>query len=530
VVKRALVIVFTAFALCLLALVAGGLFWSGASLVGDTRALARVQVQPLGGKVVSAEAFDAEGRRIPLQLYGGALVPGRLMRAGERITIDVVVRRPGWLAWATGRQRRIRLGVETPVAQVTDRWPSVSPGAPLRIHFAQPVASVRYRLSRRPLNVVAANGQQSIDLHLGARQQTGSVLVAAAARTWELPGTPVAVTWFPRANTPVVVTQPTTRSTLSPAQPIRLTFSEPVADLFGSARPVLTPSLRGRWTEPDSHSFLFVPTGLGAGLGSTVRVRLPRSVAQVTASGAGTAARALAWTVPPGSPLRLQQLLAEQGYLPVDWIPASAGVAHTLRAELTAAVEPPAGRFAWRYPSTPTELKHLWSLGEANQITRGAVMMFEQEHGLTADAIAGPQVWRALLADSVSGKHHNGGYSYVFVHRDVPQRLSLWHDGQVVLTSPGNTGVPAAPTQLGTWPVFEHLPVGTMSGTNPDGSHYHDPGIRWISYFHGGDALHSFPRATFGTPQSLGCVELPLAAAAKAWPYTPIGTLVTIEN
>jgi hypothetical protein len=69
-----------------------------------------------------------------------------------------------------------------------------------------------------------------------------------------------------------------------------------------------------------------------------------------------------------------------------------------------------------------------------------------------------------------------------------------------------------------------------MSGTNPDGSHYYDPGIKWISYFHGGEALHSFTRASYGTPQSLGCVELPMDAAAKVWPYTPIGTLVTIES
>ena len=90
--------------------------------------------------------------------------------------------------------------------------------------------------------------------------------------------------------------------------------------------------------------------------------------------------------------------------------------------------------------------------------------------------------------------------------------------------------MPAAPTALGTFPVFEHIPVGRMSGTNPDGSHYDDPGIRWISYFHRGEALHAFNRNSFGTPQSLGCVELPLASAAKVWPYTPIGTLVTIED
>ncbi len=157
-------------------------------------------------------------------------------------------------------------------------------------------------------------------------------------------------------------------------------------------------------------------------------------------------------------------------------------------------------------------------------------MRFEDAHGLATDGIAGPRVWRALLRDDLAGRRSNGGYSYVFVHETVPQSLSLWRNGHVLLTSPGNTGIAQAPTAPGTWPVFEHIPVGTMSGTNPDGTHYNDPGVRWISYFHGGDALHAFPRSSYGTPQSLGCVELPESAAARVWPYTPIGTLVTIES
>jgi lipoprotein-anchoring transpeptidase ErfK/SrfK len=157
-------------------------------------------------------------------------------------------------------------------------------------------------------------------------------------------------------------------------------------------------------------------------------------------------------------------------------------------------------------------------------------MMFEDTHGLDVDALPGARVWHALLTDAIAGRRPESGYSYVYVHSGIPQSLTLWHNGQTVLTSPGNTGVPAAPTQLGTFPVFEHIPVGTMSGTNPGGSHYHDPGIRYISYFNGGDAIHAFNRASFGTPQSLGCVELPLASAAKVWPYTPIGTLVTVER
>ena len=68
-----------------------------------------------------------------------------------------------------------------------------------------------------------------------------------------------------------------------------------------------------------------------------------------------------------------------------------------------------------------------------------------------------------------------------------------------------------------------------MSGTNPDGSHYSDPNIPDVSYFNGGDALHGFTRAQFGFPQSLGCVEMPLEEAEAVYPYTPIGTPVTVN-
>ena len=94
--------------------------------------------------------------------------------------------------------------------------------------------------------------------------------------------------------------------------------------------------------------------------------------------------------------------------------------------------------------------------------------LFQDTHGLSVDAIPGAMVWHALLTDTIAGKRHDVGYSYVYVHSSVPTSLTLWHDGQTVLTSQGNTGVPAAPTQLGTFQVFEHIPVGTMSGTNPD--------------------------------------------------------------
>ena len=156
-------------------------------------------------------------------------------------------------------------------------------------------------------------------------------------------------------------------------------------------------------------------------------------------------------------------------------------------------------------------------------------MSFEDEHGMEADGVAGPEVWRRLMAGAIAGKRRaEGGYSYVYVSEGIPETVTLWHDGKQVLSGPANTGIPGAETELGTFPVFEHLEETTMSGENPDGSHYEDPGIMWVSYFNGGDALHAFDRASFGTPQSLGCVEMPLEEAAEVWPYTPIGTLVTV--
>jgi peptidoglycan hydrolase-like protein with peptidoglycan-binding domain len=362
----------------------------------------------------------------------------------------------------------------------------------------------------------------------GARS-AGAIEVAAATRSWERLPAPVRVSWFPARPYPQLLAEPKPGTPLPPDRQLTLTFSSPVGDVLGASRPRLSPATPGRWRQPDAHTLSFQPAGFGFGLGADVQVELPRAIH--LAGRTGTAlTRTVRWQVPDGSTLRLQQLLAQLGYLPLDWQPATNRGPASIRAQLAAALTPPSGQFGWRYRHTPGELRALWQTGQASQITRGAVMLFEHTHGLAVDGFAGRKVWRALIGDALAGTRRDGGYSYVYVHRNLPQSLNLWHNGKRILSSPGNTGVPAAPTTLGTFPVFEHIPVGTMSGTNPDGSRYHDPGIRYISYFHGGDAIHAFNRSSFGTPQSLGCVELPLPAAAKVWPYTPIGTLVTIEN
>ncbi len=505
------------------------LVFSGASLASGSTALAQVTVQPLGGTIENVQAFGPGGQSVPLAVNGGRLTPLKKLAPGEQVSVVVTIRRPGWLSWALGSTRTEHLTLTAPVAHLSEHWMTVPTGSPVHVKFDQPVSAVAYgspgRLTDHRLSVASSS------ISLGSQPETGAVQIAAAPRPWERLGAPTQVSWFPPSDAPVMVSLPAAGSRIGPATPIYLTFSKPVGEVLGSARPRIVPSTQGQWREANSHTLVFTPSGYGASLGSQLRVQLPHPVAMTAGSGSGLRDTSqVEWTVPPGSTLRLQQLLAETGYLPVDWHPSGASVAHTPSAQAQAAVDPPSGSFSWRYANTPRQLQALWSPGQWSVVMKGAVMKFENANEMTVDGEAGPGVWHALLAYVLAGKRFGEPYSYVYVHREIPETMTLWSAGHTVITSPANTGISGAETELGTFPVFEHIPEGTMSGTNPDGSHYEDPGIKWISYFNGGDALHNFDRASFGSPQSLGCVELPLAASAEIWPYTPIGTLVTVET
>jgi len=507
--------------------------WSGVTLSADPNALARLETQPFAGSLESARAQGSNGRPIPLSFQNGRLTPLVPVPAGEVISLDVTVRRPGIIAWLIGGTRTEHLTVRAPAAHLLSRWLEVPTGTPVRVSFDQPVTAVAY--GSRPGHLVRqtlAGPERTVTLL--AQGAIGTVEIAAAVRSWEQLSAPQSVSWFPptpASSAAVALVHPAPGTQLAPGESIRLTLSRTVAAAFGSSVPTLEPSVQGSWRQTSAHTLVFTPSGLGAPLFEGVHIVLPHPVTLASVAGLSAHAQTvISWTTPSASLLRLQQLLAQQGYLPVSWHPTGAGVPRTATAQLLAAVRPPRGTFSWRYANTPSQLQALWSVGTANIITRAAVMTFENEHGLAVDGIAGPMVWHALLTDQLAGRRRTAPYSYVYVRQQPPELLTLWSGGRTVLTSPGNTGIASRPTVPGTFAVFEHLLSGTMSGTNPDGSHYHDPGIRYISYFNGGDAIHAFPRASYGTPQSLGCVELPLAQAAQVWPYTPIGTLVTIEK
>jgi hypothetical protein len=514
-----------------LAVGAALLWWPQPRVEPDAEALARIVAPGYAGRVSGVVVRRPDGRTVPVAVRQGRLWPGKRLRAGEKLTVELTVRRPGWAGWLVGHTASARLVLRTPEARLRGRWLEIRPGEPVVATFGTRVRAVVLHEHGQERTLRFARPRRAVDLGVSTTgtQRAGHVTVSAVPRVWEQLPKPTRLSWFPARPRPQALVEPAAGVDLAPDRPITLTFSRPVRSIFGTRLPTIIPATPGQWQRLDAHTLSFEPRGLGYPLSGHVAIRLPERVGLAQATGGGST-RTLQWDVRHGTILRLEQLLAQAGYLPLSWSPAADPPTPTVHDELAATADPPAGRFQWRFENTPHELHALWKTGEWNQIVRGAVMMFEHEHHLDVDGFVGPKVWGALLADTLAGRKKTDGYSYVYVHRSVPQSLTLWHNGRTILSSPGNTGVPAAPTQLGTFPVFEHIPIGTMSGTNPDGTRYHDPGIRWISYFNHGDAIHAFNRASFGTPQSLGCVELPLAAAATVWPYTPIGTLVTVEN
>ena len=290
-----------------------------------------------------------------------------------------------------------------------------------------------------------------------------------------------------------------------------------------SPMPTLTPAVAGAWAILSPRLLQYETAGPLVP-GATETITVPGGSAGIVGSEGQHMAQTVtsAFTVAPGSVLRLEQLLAELGYLPLSFTPSAPMTSPADEGN----VQP--GSFAWRW-SLPT-LTSLWTEGTSNVITRGAVMNFENQNDLKTDGIAGPQVWAALLADLQSGKGDANSWNYVLVNKALPESATVYQNGAPVYSTPANTGVAAASTVDGTFPVYARYTVTTMTGTNPDGSHYSDPGIPWVSYFNGGDALHGFVRATYGTPQSDGCVEMPPDNAKVVFPYTPLGTLVTVEG
>ena len=305
--------------------------------------------------------------------------------------------------------------------------------------------------------------------------------------------------------------------TISATMPLlRLHFTSP---LVASQLPTLklSPALATRWQQIGPRDVQAVAVSPPASALSYA-ITLPTSLQCATTCHIASAR--VVQTAVNVNPTWEEQLLAQLNYLPVAFTPLVTSVSPSQQV---------AGLFTWRFAALPTSFSSQWSTGADNVILRGALMNFQNVHNLPTTGNIDTVTWNTLVNAANSHQVDPAGYNYVDVTEGSPEVMTLYLNGVNSFHALVNTGIAQAPTSLGTYPVYLRYTSQTMSGTNPDGSHYSDPGIPWVSYFNGGDALHGFIRSSYGFPQSLGCVEMPFASAGVVWPHTPIGTLVTVR-
>lgn len=309
---------------------------------------------------------------------------------------------------------------------------------------------------------------------------------------------------------------------------ITLTFSTKLA--ASSAAPRLSPTTAGSW-HVSGTQLRFVPTTPFVPL-SAVTVTVPSGRHGVRGHNGAQLAHPLTvhFQVANGSILRLQQLLSLLQYSPLAFAAAGPPIApDDTAAQITALYNPPKGTFAWRNAGWPRQLVSQWKPGVDTVVTRGLIMSFQADHGLIPNGAITASLWASLVQALAAHTVNTGGYNYALASKTPPESLTVYHNGAVVVHSPANTGISVTPTPDGTFPVYERLRNQVMRGTNPDGSKYADP-VQYVAYFFHSDAVHYMPRSGYGSPASLGCIELPLAQAAQAWPYLAYGTLVTVQG
>ncbi len=390
----------------------------------------------------------------------------------------------------------------------------------------------------------------------------------------------------------VVATSPAPGAAgVAPTTKVVLALSRPIAP--GVPPPRLTPAVAGAWSACGHDELCFTPSvPFPLGTTETVDVPLAaqrarsRSLARQDADrhGARSATAGLASTAAATSATKVtrrfelhfstatasvglaQVLLAQLRYLPLE-LPSGltpvvsshpsppgssqlpAGTASSAGAGSEAASSArgsapvsqratdadPALALTWRYDDLAPSVQALWQPGVDNTMTKGAIVQFERVHGLE-DGSYPPYattltaaLWQDLVTSAMAGATDPHPYTVAEVSEAQPERLTLWSDGADELTTLVNTGVPGGATPTGAFFVYLRYVSHTMHGYTVTGKPYVYPNVPDVNYFSGNFAIHGFPRAAYGFPQSQGCVEVPLAEAPLIYRDLDYGSLVVIS-
>ena len=175
------------------------------------------------------------------------------------------------------------------------------------------------------------------------------------------------------------------------------------------------------------------------------------------------------------------------------------------------------GKWVWQNPET------------ADFYPARSLPSTTQETLVVGDGIDGPVGdGGQYLSSTVKRPFITASDEKIVVQEKLPETLTLYKNGKVIFQSLCNTAMPGGYTPTGTFYIRSKYPSVDMKGINPDGVHYNDHHVPWVMGLIGNIAIHGYPRASYGWPQSNGCVELPISAAKQLYTMVSVGTPVEI--
>jgi hypothetical protein len=205
-----------------------------ASIERDDAGLARIGMPLGGGRIVSVSVIGGRARRpLPVRIADGSLiVASRPVPANEHVRIRVVIRRPGWISWLGDQHQTLTLSYVTPTASATTHYLTVAKGGRLRLRFKTPVEA--YEIGTDPAKLTRhVLRSPATSVPLPQTGPAGSLYVSAQIHRWERSAT-AQITYFPAGGSVSAVADPAPGTPITPATPIRISFSKPVAKVLGT--------------------------------------------------------------------------------------------------------------------------------------------------------------------------------------------------------------------------------------------------------------------------------------------------------
>ncbi|HUN77602.1 MAG TPA: L,D-transpeptidase family protein [Solirubrobacteraceae bacterium] len=356
----------------------------------------------------------------------------------------------------------------------------------------------------------------------GAAGMTSATATATAPPVAASPSSP-APPAKPQPESPTrIVTLPRTDVSNGAAQ-LRVTLSAPPAR--ESPRPTFFPAVAGRWSTSGDGE-VFTPSSTLSPC-STYKFTV---WADTIATGHTRVGSKHVLTLHVACPplAGAQEILARLGYLGARLRPRYRVHLHSGPESLRLAAAQAYGPYRGSLLPDPGDAPPV-TLGTLDATTRGALEVFQEDHRLAVTGEPDAATWHLLLEVAAMDHRDPRPYTWVSVTESLPETLEVHEGDRVAVSTPANTGVAGAETERGIFPIYSRLVSTTMTGTDPDGEHYVAPDVPWVNYFNGGDAVHGYPRASYGFPQSNGCVELPIGTAERIYPMLAIGDIVWVQ-